>query len=96
MACISSEHIQAEVAYAEADWQILIPLRLEKGATVATAIARSGIAVKVPDVSKRKLGIFSRVVTPDAALQDGDRVEIYRALLIDPKEARRRRGVRRT
>jgi len=86
--------VEIEVVYAEPDRQVVIALSLEKGATVGNAIARSGIAAEVPDVASRRLGIFSRIVTPNAVLQDGDRVEVYRALLVDPKDARRRRGVR--
>lgn len=92
MARVSPERIQVEVAYAEADRQTLIALELDKGSTVADAIARSGIAMRVPDISRRKVGVFSRIVTPGTVLGNGDRVEIYRALLIDPKEARRKRG----
>jgi len=47
------------------------------------------------DLAAQKLGIFGRPVTAEKAVADGDRVEIYRALLIDPKEARRRRASKR-
>ena len=93
---LSPECIQVEVAYAEADRQILIPVKLDKGSTVADAIARSGITTRVPDISLRKVGIFSRIVTPEMQVDEGDRVEIYRVLLIDPKEARRKRVRRRS
>lgn len=94
MVRLSTEYIQVEVAYAEADRQILIPLTLDKGSTVADAIARSGIATRVLDMSLRKVGIFCRIVRLDAMLHNGDRVEIYRTLLMEPKEARRKRVVR--
>jgi uncharacterized protein len=92
MARVSPERIQVEVVYAEADRQTLIALELDKGSTVADAIVRSGIATRAGDISRRKVGIFSRIVTSGTPLDDGDRVEIYRALLIDPKEARRKHG----
>jgi putative ubiquitin-RnfH superfamily antitoxin RatB of RatAB toxin-antitoxin module len=47
------------------------------------------------DLGRHKLGIYGKVVRPDARLSDGDRVEIYRPLLLEPKEARRRRALRK-
>jgi hypothetical protein len=64
-------------------------LELEEGATVRTALAAAGRA------AAGKVGINGRRVALDARLADGDRVEIYRALSADPKEARRRRAQRR-
>jgi len=64
-------------------------LSLPAGSRVADALAAAGL----PAVGK--VGIFGRVARPDAPLADGDRVEIYRPLLLDPKEARRRRAARR-
>lgn len=95
MARPDRESVDVEVVYAEPDRQTLIPLTLERGATVADAIMRSGITATVADALQRKLGIFSRKVTAQTLLHNGDRVEIYRALLIDPKEARRTRTGRR-
>ena len=64
-------------------------LRLPQGSRVADALAAAGLA------SAEKFGIFGRVVGPDTPLADGDRVEVYRPLLLDPKEARRRRAARK-
>ena len=68
-------------------------LVLPSGSTVADAIERSGIRDARPDVEIRadRIGIFARKVSPDTVLRDGDRVEIYRPLAVDPKEARRKR-----
>ena len=66
-----------------------VPLELEEGATVRTALSAAGRS------AARTVGICGRRVALDARLADGDRVEIYRALSADPKEARRRRATRR-
>ncbi|HKZ11525.1 MAG TPA: RnfH family protein [Rhodanobacteraceae bacterium] len=86
--------IAVSVIYAEPERVFTIELSLPQGATVADAIERSGIRTSRPDIEIRddRLGIFSRKASPDTSLRDGDRIEIYRPLLIDPKEARRRRA----
>ena len=86
--------IAVSVVYAEPERVFMVELSLPKGATVAEAVERSGIRAVRPDIAIRddRLGIFSRKASPDTTLRDGDRVEIYRPLLIDPKEARRKRA----
>lgn len=70
-------------------------LELEEGATVATALRASADQVKgSAEPGVRQVGIWGRPCSADTLLRDGDRVEIYRPLLIDPKEARRLRGLR--
>jgi hypothetical protein len=82
------------VVCAEPERAFNVDLILPDGATVADAIAQSGIREAWPDVEIRadRVGIFARKVSPDTMLRDGDRVEIYRPLKIDPKEARRLRA----
>jgi putative ubiquitin-RnfH superfamily antitoxin RatB of RatAB toxin-antitoxin module len=58
-------------------------------------VRASGLLEKHPGLDARKIGIYGKLVDPGAALRDGDRVEIYRPLLLDPKEARRRRAARK-
>ena len=70
-------------------------LSLELGATVGDALAKSDLITRYPEVANLKMGIFSRPVALDTPLSEGDRIEIYRPLLIDPKEKRRRQSVRR-
>lgn len=86
--------IGVSVVYAEADRVFEVALHLPAGATVGQAIDASGVRQARPDVEIRadRLGIFSRKATFDTPLHDGDRVEIYRPLRIDPKEARRLRA----
>lgn len=69
-------------------------LELEDGATVATALRQSGYALPAT-VEPGSVGVWGRRCALEAVLRDGDRVEIYRPLRIDPKEARRQRGLRR-
>ena len=87
--------IRIEVVYATVDRQELVALKLELGTTVAEAIERSGLADKFPDfeLDSACVGIFSRKVSLERVLRDGDRVEVYRPLLVDPKEARRQRAL---
>jgi hypothetical protein len=67
-------------------------LALDEGATVADAIAAADLGEDSASVDPQRLGIFGRRVPPGQLLRDGDRVEIYRPLVLDPKEARRRRA----
>lgn len=70
-------------------------LCLAKGATVADAIAASGIINQYPEASTLPVGIFSKLVTRETQLSSGDRVELYRPLTIDPKEKRRLRSLKK-
>lgn len=86
--------IDIEVAYARLDCQELVKIRLSPGATVQQAIEVSGLLQKYPeiDLSKSKVGIYAKLCKLDTPLRQKDRVEIYRPLLADPKEVRRRRA----
>ena len=83
-----------EVAYATPDKQAIVRLEVPVGCTVAQAIERSLIREQFPDmvVDANAVGIFSRKVSLDYELREGDRVEIYRPLIADPKESRRKRA----
>lgn len=86
--------ISAEVCYALPDKQFLIPVKIHEGATVEAVILASGILSLRDDVdlTKNKVGIFSRPAKLTDIVSDGDRVEIYRPLIADPKEMRRKRA----
>lgn len=86
--------IRVSVLHAEPGRVFSVNLELPVGATVADAIEQSGIRTARPDIGIRgdRLGIFARKASLQAVLRDGDRVEIYRPLRIDPKDARRRRA----
>ena len=88
-----ADTIEVEVAYAEPGRQFLRRITLHAGATIAEAIDASGLESEFAiDTKGLATGIWSKVVARDEALNDGDRVEIYRPLVVDPKEARRRRA----
>ncbi len=86
--------INVEVAYALPDVQMLVPLSVEEGATVETAIRQSGLLAKFPeiDLATAKVGIWNKASELSATLREKDRVEIYRPLIADPKEVRRKRA----
>ncbi len=90
------ESIEVEVAYALPQEQMIIPVRVTPGSTALQVVRDSGILEHFPeiDLDGARLGIFSKVIPKPAehVVQPGDRVEIYRPLLIDPKEARANRA----
>lgn len=89
-----ANEIQVEVAYALPHQQVIMPLKLAAESTIEEAIQRSGILEKYPeiDLTQSKVGIFSKLAKLDTKLRDKDRVEIYRPLIADPKEVRRKRA----
>ena len=89
--------LKVEVAYALLERQFLRAIKLERGATVREAMVASGVLSEFPqiDLESVSVGIFSKRITLDASLSDGDRVEIYRPLLVSPTEARRLRARRK-
>ena len=88
------ETINVEVAYALPEKQVILPVNVELGTTIGGAIVQSGIMMEFPelDIEKSDVGIFGKVATMTTVLADGDRVEIYRPLIADPKEVRRKRA----
>ena len=87
-----ADTISVEVACATPDKQMLKKIAVKKGATAGHAIDASGIAEQFPELSidRLQVGVWSRPVARTAQLREGDRVEIYRPLGMDPREARRR------
>jgi putative ubiquitin-RnfH superfamily antitoxin RatB of RatAB toxin-antitoxin module len=85
-----------EVAYATPQKQLILECEIESGVTVRNAVRQSGIDRHFPeiDLESCELGVFGKVVTDDYELTDGDRIEIYRPLIADPKEIRRQRAAR--
>ena len=91
---MSANSINIEVIFALSEQQPLLRVQLADGATVEDAIRASGVLEKFPeiDLAKNKVGIFSKLVKLDETVRDKDRVEIYRPLIADPKEVRRKRA----
>ena len=83
--------INVEVAYARVSEQKIIALQVEEGSTVLSVIQQSGVLALFPeiDLRKQKVGVFSKARDLSDVVKAGERVEIYRGLTIDPKEARR-------
>jgi len=88
------ERLWVEVAYARPDRQWLLRCEVAAGARVRDVIRVSGLLRQCPEIDpdNTPLGIFSRPVSADERVQDGDRVEVYRPLAMDPREARRKRA----
>ncbi|MGQ8365754.1 RnfH family protein [Glaciecola sp. 1036] len=89
-----SDYISIEVAYGLPEKQSLIALTVPEDAQVESAIKQSGILNLYPDIdlNEYKVGIWSKACKLDSELSDGDRIEIYRPLIADPKEVRKLRA----
>ncbi|MGX0888042.1 putative ubiquitin-RnfH superfamily antitoxin RatB of RatAB toxin-antitoxin module [Pseudomonas sp. ADAK2 TE3594] len=90
--------ITVEVVYAAVDRQVLLTVTVPMGATVRDALFKSGLSGEFPelDLASCPVGIFGKVVAEPAirSVQTGDRIEVYRPLLADPKEVRRLRAAK--
>jgi len=92
-----TDRIAVEVAYALPDKQRIVRFEVEAGTTAFEAVERSNIAAQFDDLvvdAGISLGLFGKAVKHDYTLRAGDRIEIYRPLLIDPKEVRKARAKR--
>lgn len=91
---MTEDRIEVEVAYARTDEQAILSVTADKGLTAREAIERSGILERFSeiDLTRNKIGVFGKVAKLDQVLGPGDRVEIYRPLIADPKEARKKRA----
>jgi putative ubiquitin-RnfH superfamily antitoxin RatB of RatAB toxin-antitoxin module len=88
--------VEFEVAYAKPEQQVVIALAMPEETTVEAAIKASGLLQHFPEIAKSELkaGVFGVVCKLDQLVKEGDRIEIYRPLLHDPKEARRQRALK--
>lgn len=86
--------IRVEVVYALPDLQTSMAVEVESGTTVRQAIMASGVLERHPDIdlSSADFGVWNERVEPDDCVSDGDRIEIYRPLIADPKTMRRQRA----
>ncbi len=89
--------VKIEIAYILPNIQTLMALTVPENTTVETAIKLSNLLQKFPEINlqKNSVGIFGRKVSLQYQLKNGDRIEIYRQLKIDPKEARRLRAAKK-
>jgi putative ubiquitin-RnfH superfamily antitoxin RatB of RatAB toxin-antitoxin module len=90
--------MNVEVAYAKPGEQVILSLAVAEGETVEAVIRKSGILERFPeiDLEQNRVGIFSKPCKLDQSVRTGDRIEIYRPLIADPKEARRTRATRKS
>ena len=86
--------ITVEVAHARPERQLILVVEIEAGATLERAIRASGMLEQFPDIdlASNKVGVFGKLGKLHDTLLDGDRVEIYRPLIADPKEVRKQRA----
>jgi putative ubiquitin-RnfH superfamily antitoxin RatB of RatAB toxin-antitoxin module len=91
---MSDNKIKIEVVYALPREQTLLQLEVPQASTIADAIKLSGLLEKYPeiDLDKGKFGLYGKLSKTDTILREKDRVEIYRPLIADPKEVRRKRA----
>ena len=90
----NAEDITVEVAYATPEEQLILKVELAAGSTLSQAVEQSGIVERFPeiDLATMKVGVFGKLKKADQVLQPGDRVEIYRRLIADPKQVRKERA----
>lgn len=88
----ANDFVRIEVVYALPERQLLLKLRVPRGTSAREAVKLSGIRGQFPqiDLQRDQLGIFGKKIKGDTEVQEGDRIEIYRPLLADPREVRRR------
>ena len=93
---MTENRVKVEVAYAQPSQQKVLSVEVEEGTTLLDAARKSGITDYFPEINldDAKLGIFGKLVPKPAvqAVRPGDRIEIYRSLIADPKEVRKRRA----
>lgn len=89
-----TEYLQVSVAYVGTEGQALRALEVRTGTSVREAIEQCGLLGQFAeiDLDANKVGIFGKLVKLDQAVEEGDRIEIYRPLIADPKTARQRRA----
>ena len=90
----NAEKIPVEVAYALPDKQVILALDVAANASIEAVIRASGILAQFPeiDLASNKVGVFGKLGKLTDTLLPGDRVEIYRPLIADPKEVRKNRA----
>lgn len=88
-----AQQISITVAYATPDQQVELPVQLDAHCNISLAIKKSGILQQFPEIPfpDIEVGVWGKRLPLDGLIREGDRVEIYRPLIIDPKEARRQR-----
>jgi putative ubiquitin-RnfH superfamily antitoxin RatB of RatAB toxin-antitoxin module len=91
------QELQVYVVYATPAEEFIHPMRVQPGATIGQAIEGSGVLARFPDINlvTQPVGIYGKKKTLDTVLRERDRIEIYRPLVADPKDSRRRRAAKK-
>lgn len=91
---MNAETMLVEVAYALPDRQVILQQAVAAGATIENVIRASGMLQQFPDIdlAHNKVGVFGKLAKLSDTLRPGDRIEIYRPLIADPKEVRKKRA----
>jgi putative ubiquitin-RnfH superfamily antitoxin RatB of RatAB toxin-antitoxin module len=91
------EQLPVVVCYATAQHEFLRPLAVAPGTTIGQAIEASGVLAAFPDINlvTQPVGIFAKKKSLDTVLRAHDRIEIYRPLVADPKDSRRKRAAKK-
>jgi len=91
---MENDSILIEIAYATPERQLILEQSIEPGTSPREALIQSDIDQYFPEVDKNKcdIGIFGKAVRPDHVMENGDRIEVYRPLIADPKEVRKQRA----
>ena len=94
---VVTEELQVYVVYASPQDEFILPMRVAPGTTIGQAIEGSGVLARYPDINlvTQPVGIYGKKKTLDTVLRERDRVEIYRSLVADPKDSRRRRAAKK-
>jgi putative ubiquitin-RnfH superfamily antitoxin RatB of RatAB toxin-antitoxin module len=92
-----AEEVQVYVSYATPGDEFILPMRVAPGTTIGQAIEGSGVLARFPEINlvTQPVGIYGKKKTLDTVLRERDRIEIYRPLVADPKDSRRRRAARK-
>ena len=91
---MSTNDLHIEIAYATPEQQMILELQVATDSSPREVVLQSNIDTYFPEIDKQNcdLGIFGKAIRGDYKLENGDRIEIYRPLLADPKEVRKRRA----
>lgn len=92
-----ADSLQVYVSYATAQREFLRLLRVPQGTTIGQAVETSGVLAEFPEINlvTQPVGIYAKKKTLDTVLRDRDRIEIYRPLIADPKDSRRKRAAKK-
>jgi putative ubiquitin-RnfH superfamily antitoxin RatB of RatAB toxin-antitoxin module len=92
-----AELLQVYVCYATPQREFIHPMEVEQGTTIGQAIEQSGVLAEFPEINlaTQPVGIYAKKKTLDTVLRERDRIEIYRPLVADPKDSRRRRAAKK-